>query len=134
MCIWGGMGKVMIIDDESIDCLILTKLIEKVDDSVSVECFSSPTKAMEYLNTLYANGEAWPSHIFIDVNMPLLNGFEFIEQYLSFPTNVYTSTKHFILSSSLYWEDKKRANSYSIISEYLVKPITVEKAIKLFGE
>ena len=122
------MKSILIIDDEAIDCLILTKLIEKGNHAKDIVSFNSPILALDHIKKLINTNEKFPTHIFVDINMPGgMNGFKFIEEYLNVSEDKHTDTKVYVLSSSTNPEDRKKAISIPSVSEYLVKPITIEK-------
>ena len=128
------MNSILIIDDEEVDFIIHSKIIKLGKHAEKITYQSSAIDALEYLAKLNDNSSSdWPTHIFLDINMPGMNGFEFIEAYkknVSSPCD----TKIYILSSSINPKDQERAQQTDIIEEYLTKPLTIEKAAMLFNK
>lgn len=128
------MISVLVIDDEEIDGLILTTLLQKGNVTNDIVYKTSGTSALEYLTLLGGNKASWPTHIFIDINMPNMNGFEFIDSYLKLPNINSQNVKVFILSSSSSPSDINRAHTYPSINEYLFKPISLKVIQRLVND
>lgn len=113
---------IFLVDDDPINNLINKRLISKVGVSEDVVEF------LEAEETLLALTQQDPEKsilIFLDINMPVMNGWEFLDKYgLQFPQR---SDKIVILSSSIDFNDKEKAKSYSTVSGFLEKPLTIEK-------
>jgi CheY-like chemotaxis protein len=114
--------KVMIIDDDDLSRLIVKKMIRKFDfaDEV-VECAT----AIEGLNCLNTNSLALPEIIFLDINMPVLNGFEFLDKFEKLNKTVKEHCAIIMLSSSVDPDDIKRAEANKWVRSFLSKPLTL---------
>ncbi|HYG37301.1 MAG TPA: response regulator [Cytophagales bacterium] len=129
-----AMNSVLIIDDDEVDFIIHSKIIHKENSSVKVTYKSSGIEALNYLNKIIEDGEEWPTHILVDINMPPINGFEFVEAYSKYPEKVTQKAKIYILSSSDSSDDKSKAREYPLITDYIVKPLSIEIARKIFSQ
>lgn len=109
---------VMIVDDSDADRFILATLLKKTN--LSVECVEA-TNGQEALSYLLESGNP-PDVIFLDLNMPIMNGFEFLEEVT---TNHHIDTKVVVISSSYREDDIKRSTRFSIVKDYIAKPIDV---------
>jgi CheY-like chemotaxis protein len=125
------MYSVLLIDDEEVDSMIFSKILHHVAPEIKVLQCNNGHTALTFLNQLTALVD-WPTHIFIDINMPIMDGFEFIDEYLKIQRLRGKYSNLFILSSSDSPADIKRAERYQCITKFLVKPITVQKIEKLF--
>jgi CheY-like chemotaxis protein len=76
--------------------------------------------------------EKLPDYIFLDINMPIMNGWEFLEEYKRLNIDPLGKSKIFIISSSVFSNDINRAKSYPIVKSFVSKPLSVEKIKELF--
>jgi CheY-like chemotaxis protein len=119
------LTSVYIIDDDPIDCLIAQKIISSSCEHCDLTLFHSPTKALEALKELAReNPSAFPHGIFLDINMPLMNGFTFLDHFMLLPAQVIKETSIFMLSSSISAEDISKAMDYKVVNTYFSKPLT----------
>ncbi|MFV5687835.1 response regulator [Flavobacterium sp. ZT3R25] len=118
--------KVMIIDDNFIDLYISSRMITKNNFAKIVLEYSAAKEALKYLQDNQDNISVLPQIIFIDIYMPLMSGFEFLEAYDKLPTNLKKHCKAFIISSTIDDDDIARANGDKNVVCFQVKPINKE--------
>ncbi len=126
------MNSILIIDDEEVNFFINSKILQMGNFADNIIYQSSGEYALEYLENLIKKKQELPTHIFVDINMPEMDGFEFIEEYSKLIVGVKSDAKVFILSSSINPKDKLKAKEMSIIQEFLEKPFTQEIAKLVF--
>lgn len=113
---------IFLVDDDPINNLINRRLLGKVGIGDQIDEFLSGEKALEKISELNPHDSLL---IFLDINMPVINGWEFLDKYCEiFPDR---EDKIVILSSSIDFQDRQRANEYSIVSGFLEKPLTIDK-------
>jgi CheY-like chemotaxis protein len=113
---------VFLVDDDPINNLINRRLLGKTGISNRIEEFLGGEDALEKISEM---NQTESLIIFLDINMPVLNGWEFLNKYLElFPGR---NDKIIILSSSIDFQDRQKANEYSIVSGFLEKPLTIDK-------
>ena len=83
----------MILDDNEFDCYITSKLIMSHDDSIEIMEFNSSLTAIQYLEEYQDDLEKLPKLIFLDIYMPILDGFEFIEKFNTLSDTVKSFTR-----------------------------------------
>lgn len=113
---------VFLVDDDPINNLINRRLLGKTGISSRIEEFLGGEDALEKIKELQPDESLL---LFLDINMPVLNGWEFLNKYLEYYPN--RSDKIIILSSSIDFQDRKRANEYTVVSGFLEKPLTIDK-------
>lgn len=125
--------KVLLIDDSEIDNYINKAIISKSDSVTEVVTKTSGQEALDYLMELKDNIELVPNVIFLDIRMPGMDGYEFIELYKNLPNEVKQKCRVFVLSSSTNPTDIARSESYEEIEKHLSKPLAhhpIEKLIQ----
>lgn len=117
---------VMIIDDNIIDLYITSRMITKNNFGKNVLLYSAADEAMKYLQDNQDNIPACPQVIFVDIYMPLMSGFEFLDAFDTLPLTLKNYTKVYIISSTIDNEDIARSTNNKNVISFHVKPITKE--------
>jgi len=118
--------KVMIIDDNVIDLYITKRLIIKNNFGKNVIEYVAAADALKNLQDNQDNISLLPRIIFVDIYMPGMSGFEFLEAYDKLPAKLRKYCKIFIISSSIDENDIARAKMDKNLTAFQVKPITKE--------
>lgn len=122
----------MLIDDNDIDNFINQKMIEGTRFSDKVFVFSSGKGALEYFNNIGQDDklslELMPEILFLDINMPMMDGYQFLDQFNSLNEKCGYKCKIVMLTTSMNPADKKNFLQNKMVVEYLNKPLT-EKAL-----
>lgn len=121
-----------IIDDDPIFIFGAKRIMELANFCKSFMVFHNGKKAIENLKPLMVSGENIPQLILLDLNMPVMDGWQFLDEFTKIPTD--SKTMLYIVTSSIDPEDIKRAKSYEVVSNYIVKPITVAKLDEILEE
>lgn len=113
---------IMLIDDDKITNILTKKILLKYNPEVKVEVFSSPMESIQYLEKIKADNWEYPI-IFLDINMPQMNGWQFLDQIATLKMNPAV----YILTSSIDSNDIEKARTYKNIKAFLTKPLTQDK-------
>lgn len=118
---------VALIDDDEIASFIGKKIIEKTNLVNQIKFFSSGDEAISFLKFNANHPDLLPEIILLDLNMPLMDGFEFLEAFIKLKPRLGKKINIYIVSSSDSPIDLKRINAISEVSDYIIKPLTKEK-------
>ena len=119
--------KILIIDDDEINNLICSKVINDYSPNFIVDSVTSGSKGLDYLNNVLRNSkEELPDIIFLDINMPAMNGWDFIREYRKINSHMNKEIKLFVLTSSQYYQDSELADQYMEVQKLITKPLTSE--------
>ncbi|MDF9795800.1 CheY-like chemotaxis protein [Catalinimonas alkaloidigena] len=125
--------QVFVIDDDPINNIIFQKLSEFVDFAEEIIPFLSAVDSLDYLQKLEEEQAPPPNIIFLDIRMPIVNGWEFLERLSKLNKNHYfEGTAIYMLTSSSEQSDINKAKNYHLVTDYIVKPLLTEdlEAIK----
>ncbi|MBN9386143.1 MAG: response regulator [Chitinophagaceae bacterium] len=116
-----------IIDDDEIYQLVMRRTIEQTGVIGSILQFYDGEEALNYFKEKQDTPEGLPDLILLDINMPFMDGWQFLDEFVKIPFKEGYRRKIHIISSSSTSEDINKAKGYSIVSGYHVKPITKDK-------
>ena len=121
--------KFIVVDDDPISNTICRLTLEMVLGQIDLESFTNPKEALDYVARTYATPTLRKTILLLDINMPVMSGWEFLERFDALNQPVKSCIDVFILSSSVDPRDKDRSYSNKNVSNFLIKPLTVD-AIK----
>ena len=128
--------KVMCIDDDQITLMLCEMIIKKAAFAEEIITSNNGREGLTWFSNFFKNkktgsNEVPPQIIFLDLNMPIINGWDFLEDYLMKYADRLPETKIVILSSTVNPEDFSRANRYEIVIDFINKPLTIEELDEL---
>ncbi|MDX2302212.1 MAG: response regulator [Microscillaceae bacterium] len=124
--------KIMLIDDDPINNLLNTKLLKKhsllFDIQIEIIEYQDGQSAIEAIQSLIKNSNVLPDIILLDINMPIMNGWDFLDRYIKFnlPITLY------MLTSSIAQDDINKAKQYKQIKKFMIKPLSDENLNTIF--
>jgi CheY-like chemotaxis protein len=124
----------IIIDESELDCFIARKVIENADKNLGFEIFLSAEKALEAIrkNSMAEDTES-KKIILLDLQMPLMDGFQFVEAFEKLPVEIQKKYTIMVLSCTLNRSDITRILAYNTVDSRLEKPFTKEKLASLMA-
>ncbi len=114
----------IIIDDSKLDCFIAERIIKNTGKSESTRSFQQAKEAVQFIAS--APRQAADSHtiILVDIQMPVMNGFEFVEAFEKLPKEVTSDYTIYVISSSINENDILKLQGYRSVKKFLNKPLT----------
>jgi response regulator of citrate/malate metabolism len=116
--------KLIIIDDDPFFHFIVEKIMNRHSDSTTVLYSKDGMSVINHLKENLDNQAVLPDFIFVDISMPLFDGWDFVNMYEEFSSSIYKTIKIHVISSSVNPKTIRKMMSYPFISSYIVKPMT----------
>lgn len=127
--------KVLCVDDDTISLTISQLLLKRTGFAADVDTVIDGSEAIEYFDRLFASQQdpvsKAPELILLDINMPVMNGWEFLHEYMPKYEKKLPNTRIVILSSTIDPEDFALAKQYPVVIQFISKPLSVENLEEL---
>lgn len=124
---------ILLVDDDEINNFISIKLIRKALFNADITACLNGKFAIDQLVEMQGKGtDKLPDYILLDINMPIMNGWEFLDEYKRLGIDPLSKTKIFIISSSVFSNDINKARSYPLVKSFISKPLSVDKIKEMF--
>ena len=123
--------KLIMVDDDEIFIYLTKKAIDSVNIVDLIKVFGNGLDAIDFLKAHAHKPEELPEIIFLDLSMPIMDGWQFLEEYILLQPTLGRKIIIYIVSSSISPEDIIRARKITAVTDYIIKPITKEKLIEV---
>ncbi|MVN20696.1 response regulator [Mucilaginibacter arboris] len=125
---------IMLVDDDEINNFITVKLIRKAFPDSVLSTYLNGRLAIDRLkDILQHQPENIPDYILLDINMPVMNGWEFLEEYKQLNFDSDKKITIYILSSSVFSNDIDKSKSYESVASFISKPLNLESIKEVFS-
>lgn len=118
---------ISVIDDDEIYKFTIQRTLDLLKLTKKVLMFSDGEEAIDFLNDNIKDNHTLPDIIFLDINMPVMDGFEFMEEFIKLKPKTDKKIIVYMVSSSVDPADLERAEKISEISDYIIKPIEADQ-------
>jgi len=124
---------ILLVDDDEINNFISIKLIKKALLTTEImACLNGKYAIDQLVDIQKKDPNKLPDYILLDINMPIMNGWEFLDEYKRLNIDPLGKTKIYIISSSVFSNDINKARSYPLVKSFISKPLSVEKIKEMF--
>ena len=126
--------KVCMFYDDDIYQFTMVKTMKSLNLTDKIMVFSDGEEALDFMLDNLHNDKELPDVIFLDIDMPIMDGFQFMEEYVKIKPKLGKKITIYMVSSSVDPVDIERAKKISEITDYIVKPITHDQLKHIVGE
>ena len=114
-----------VVDDDEIYTFSVKRIIAKADIAEKTIFFHNGQAALDYLIANMRKEDELPDLILLDLNMPVLDGWQFLDEFARLASAFNKKITTYIVSSSIDEDDYERAKHIELVSDFIVKPLTV---------
>lgn len=123
-----------VVDDDEIYQFIIKRIIEKKKLPCKILVFNDGRELYNYLVENKSSAEKLPGALLLDINMPEMDGWEFIEQYRKIEDSLSKRGHIYVVTSSVNSKDEEKARAYSEIKDFIEKPFDVDHLVRIVDE
>ncbi|WP_411821418.1 response regulator [Leptospira sp. 'Mane'] len=127
------INSICIIDDDIVYQVLASKIIRSTELVSEIMQFYDGEEALTFFQENSENDNVWPEIIFLDLNMPYMDGWQFLEQFADRGFHNKKVSVIYIVSSSNSEIDKQKAKEFSEVTGYYIKPVLKEDYLKIFS-
>lgn len=127
-------NRYLIVDDDKANNMLCKMILQKTFAEAEVISYDCPREALNYINNhCLISDDNFKTVIFLDINMPDITGWEFLDIFKDFNENIRSFFTIYMLSSSVDYKDKNLATENPLVEGYIEKPLTRDKIKNIFS-
>lgn len=119
--------EIFLVEDDDLFAMLLKRSLKKLGHIDQLTAFKNGLEILNYLKNADSESDKLPDIILLDINMPIMDGWQFLDDYTEFYDSLPKKPKIYMLSSSIFTADIEKSKEYRIVTDYLIKPIPVDK-------
>ena len=124
---------ILLVDDDEINNFLSKELLRLHQPDLVIESLQYVDEALLYLENKITNKQPLPDIILVDINMPSLNGWDFMDAYEKMNAEAIKNVKVYIYTSSIYYKDLEKIRNYKSVIKLISKPFTDEMITEMLG-
>lgn len=128
------LNRILLVDDDAVTNMMHRRVIERSGRAVQIDVATDGQEALDMLRADLGAGHPLPELVFLDINMPGMGGFEFLDHYAKLDIAADALLIIVMLSTSLLQADHARAQADPNVHSFCDKPLRVEKLLELVEE
>lgn len=126
-----ALKQLTLVDDDDVFVFLTTRMLEKYKLVDLIKIFDNGYDALVFIKENLGNIEALPDIILLDLSMPIMDGWQFLDEYVKINPKIGKKITIYICSSSISPDDVVRAKAINAVSDFIIKPMTKEKLIEM---
>ncbi len=134
MAIKNKVKRACIIDDDPIFIYGIKRIMKEIDFCDEIIVYTNGESALNELGSWVQEGKKLPGVILLDLNMPIMDGWEFLDDFVKIPTHKQDHLSLYILSSSINPGDIEKAKNYPLVNNFISKPVTISNLKHILKE
>ena len=124
---------ITLVDDDEVFVFLTKSIIKQTQIPVKISTFGNGFDALQFIKENYDKVEVLPEVILLDLSMPIMNGWQFLNEFCRIAPRAGKKITVYICSSSISPDDVARAKTYDTVSDYIIKPVTKDKLLTLLS-
>lgn len=125
--------RILLVDDDEVTNFLSREMLHMFLNEPTIDAVDNGQDALNYLQTLKQTDHPLPDLILLDINMPVMDGWEFLREFEQLKWPGLNKVNVVMFTSSVYYEDIDRARSYACVREIYSKPLDEEKIKAIVG-
>lgn len=123
---------ILLVDDDELYLYLMEKTIQLLSKDLTVNSFTDGERAVQYITKCTEENIKLPEVIFLDINMPFLDGWGFLAEFKKLKNEIANHVNIYMVSSSMRESDIKRASDFEELTGYVVKPVNKVQLSEIF--
>ncbi|MBC7845648.1 MAG: response regulator [Flavobacterium sp.] len=126
-----ALKQLTLVDDDDVFVFLTTKMLEKNRLVDLIKIFDNGYDALIFIKENIDNIDALPDIILLDLSMPIMDGWQFLDEFVKINPQIGKKITIYICSSSISPDDIARAKSISAVTDFIIKPMTKDKLVEM---